>query len=66
MHFSFMDKTVGKKGFSTVMKEVNEDSEFQIVHVMFMCIVHLIADEISQQESALKVLTVSVGKGYPS
>ena len=44
----------GKKGISSVMKEVDEDGEFQIVHVMFTWIVHPIADEISQQVCALK------------
>ena len=57
---------MGKKGFSSVMKEVDEDGEFQIVQVMFRCIVHPIADEISQQVCALKVLAISVGKGRDS
>ena len=48
------------------MKEVDEDGEFQIVHVMFTCISHPIADEISQQVCALKVLAISVGKGHDS
>ena len=56
----------GKKGISSVMKEVDEDGEFQIVHVMFTWIVHPIADEISQQVCALKVLAISVGKGHDS
>ena len=46
--------------------EVDENGEFQIVHVMFTCISHPIADEISQQVCALKVLAVSVGKGHDS
>ena len=47
-----------------MMKEVDEDGEFQIVQVMFTCIVHPIADEISQQVCALKA--ISVGKGHDS
>ena len=61
-----MDKTVEKEGISTMMKEVNEDSEFQIVHVMFMYIVHPIANKILQQVCALKVLAISIGKGHNS
>ena len=57
---------IGKKGICSVMKEVDEDGEFQKVHVMFMCISHPNADEISQQVCALKVLAISVGKGHDS
>ena len=46
------------------MKEVNEDGES--VLCLYTCISHPIADEISQQVCALKVLAISVGKGHDS
>ena len=54
----------GKKEIVSMIKEVNENGEFEIIHVMFMCIVHPIADEISLHICALRVLAISVCKGH--
>ena len=56
VQLSFMEKKKKQweKRVSTVMKELNEDGEFQIVHVMFTWIVYPIAGEISQQVCAKK------------
>ena len=54
----------GKKGISSVLKEVDEDGDFQIDHVnVYVVLSTLFADEISKQVCALKVLAISIGKG---
>ncbi len=57
----------GKKGISSVLKEVDQHGEFQTIYIKctcITCIVHpIVADEICKQVSTLEVL---VGKGQDS
>ena len=64
LQFSFMDKTVGKRDFFSVMKEVSEDGESMLC--LYTCISHPIAGETSQQVCALKVLAIFTRKRHDS